>query len=108
MKPYWEITPEEAGACLDATHFCPSSVGYFRGGGYSSEFETRGGMPVTMSRLNMVAGLGPVLQVAEGATVDLPADVARTLWSSARTPRGPRPGSCRERQGTARSVTSTR
>ena len=72
MKPFWEITPEEAAACLEATHFCPADLGYFRGGGYSTEFETRGGMPVTMARLNMVAGLGPVLQVAEGATVDLP------------------------------------
>ena len=79
MKPYWEITPEEAAACLEATHFCTSDLGYFRGGGYSSEFETLGGMPVTMSRLNMVAGVGPVLQIAEGATVDLPKDVARTL-----------------------------
>jgi len=79
MKPYWEVTPEEAAACLDATHFCTSDLGYFRGGGYSSEFETRGGMPVTMARLNMVAGLGPVLQVAEGHTVELPAEVAKPL-----------------------------
>jgi len=79
MKPYWEITPEEAAACLEATHFCASDLGYFRGGGYSSEFETLGGMPVTMARLNVVAGIGPVLQIAEGATVDLPRDVARTL-----------------------------
>jgi len=79
MKPYWEITPEEAGACLDATHFCPADLGYFRGGGYSAEFETLGGMPVTMCRINMVAGLGPVLQVAEGATVDVPADIAKPL-----------------------------
>ena len=48
MKPYWEITPEEAAACLEATHFCPADLGYFRGGGFSTEFETRGGMPVTM------------------------------------------------------------
>lgn len=79
IKPWWEVTADEAGACLNATHFCTSSLGYFRGGGYSSEFETRGGMPVTMCRLNIVAGLGPVLQVTEGATIDLPADVARTL-----------------------------
>jgi len=79
MKPYWEITPEEAGACLDATHFCPADLGYFRGGGYSTEFETLGGMPVTMCRINMVAGLGPVLQVAEGATVEVPADIAKPL-----------------------------
>ncbi|HTP59233.1 MAG TPA: L-fucose isomerase [Spirochaetia bacterium] len=79
IKPWWEITAEEAGACLDATTFCPANVGYFRGGGYSSEFETVGGMPVTMCRLNMVAGLGPVLQVAEGATVGIPADIATPL-----------------------------
>jgi L-fucose isomerase len=79
MKPFWDITPEEAGACLDATRFCPANLEYFRGGGFSTEFETRGGMPVTMSRLNWVAGLGPVLQIAEGATVDLPADIGRPL-----------------------------
>ncbi|HVO39826.1 MAG TPA: L-fucose isomerase [Spirochaetia bacterium] len=79
MKPYWEITPEEVAACLDATHFCTSDLGYFRGGGYSSEFETRGGMPVTMCRLNLAAGLGPYLQIAEGETIDLPADVAKPL-----------------------------
>ena len=79
MKPSWEITPEEAAACLQATHFCPADVGYFRGGGFSSEFETRGGMPVTMTRLNMAAGLGPFLQIAEGTTVDLPKDVAAPL-----------------------------
>jgi L-fucose isomerase len=79
MKPYWEITPDEAAACLDATHFCPADVGYFRGGGFSSEFETRGGMPVTMARLNMAAGIGPVLQIAEGSTVDLPREVAAPL-----------------------------
>jgi L-fucose isomerase len=79
MKPFWEITPEEAGACLDATHFCPANPEYFRGGGFSTEFETRGGMPVTMSRLNWVAGPGPVLQVAEGTTVDLPGEIGRKL-----------------------------
>ena len=79
MKPYWEITAEEAGRCLEATHFCPASLDYFRGGGFSTEFETRGGMPVTMSRLNMVAGLGPVLQVAEGWTVELARETSRPL-----------------------------
>jgi L-fucose/D-arabinose isomerase len=79
MKPFWEITPEEAGACLDATHFCPGSLEYFRGGGFSTEFESRGGMPVTMTRLNLVAGLGPMMQVAEGHTVDVPADMGRIL-----------------------------
>jgi L-fucose isomerase len=72
MKPFWEITAEEVGRCLDATTWCPASLGYFRGGGFSSCFATKGEMPVTMSRLNLVAGLGPVLQIAEGHTVELP------------------------------------
>ncbi|MBZ5669342.1 MAG: L-fucose isomerase [Acidobacteriia bacterium] len=72
MKPFWEITVEEVGRCLGATTWCPASLGYFRGGGFSSCFATKGEMPVTMSRLNLVAGLGPVLQIAEGYTVELP------------------------------------
>jgi L-fucose isomerase len=79
MKPFWEISPKEAEACLKATQWCAASVEYFRGGGFSSQFLTEGGMPVTMSRVNIVKGLGPVLQIAEGYTVDLPADVDRTL-----------------------------
>lgn len=79
MKPYWDITAEEAGKCLDATVWCPSDVGYFRGGGYSSLFTTRGEMPVTMSRINIIDGLGPALQIAEGWTVELPQDVHETL-----------------------------
>jgi L-fucose isomerase len=75
MKPYWEISPEEADKCLDITSWRPASVEYFRGGGYSSNFRTVGGMPITMSRLNIVKGLGPVLQLAEGYSVDLPQDV---------------------------------
>lgn len=75
MKLFWEITPEEAGKCLDATLWRPANVGYFRGGGYSSDFQTKGGMPVTMSRINLVKGLGPVLQIAEGYTVELPQDM---------------------------------
>lgn len=75
MKPFWEITPEEAGKCLDATSWRPADVGYFRGGGYSSDFLSKGGMPITMSRINLVRGLGPVLQIAEGYTVGLPADM---------------------------------
>ncbi|MFY9175785.1 MAG: L-fucose isomerase [Caldicoprobacterales bacterium] len=80
MKPYWEITPEEAQACLDATSWRYANLGYFRGGGYSSRFLSKGNMPVTMTRLNLVKGLGPVLQIAEGYTVDLPEDVTETLW----------------------------
>jgi len=75
MKPFWEITPEEAEECLKATQWCPASLGYFRGGGYSSQFYTEAEMPVTMSRINIVKGLGPVLQIAEGYTVKLPRDI---------------------------------
>jgi L-fucose isomerase len=75
MKPFWEIAPEEAEACLQATEWYPASVGYFRGGGFSSGFLTEGGMPITMSRLNLVKGIGPVLQLAEGWTVELPSEV---------------------------------
>jgi L-fucose isomerase len=75
MKPFWEITPEEAGACLDATLWRYADLGYFRGGGYSSDFLTEGGMPVTMSRINLIKGLGPVLQIAEGFTATLPEHV---------------------------------
>lgn len=79
MKPFWEITPEEAGACLDATLWRYADLGYFRGGGYSSDFLTEGGMPVTMSRINLVKGLGPVLQIAEGVTATLPEEVHNKL-----------------------------
>ena len=79
MKPFWEISKEEAQACLDATTWYPASNGYFRGGGYSSKFLTRGGMPVTMCRLNLVKGVGPVLQIAEGETIDLPTNVHKIL-----------------------------
>ncbi|MEX1031074.1 MAG: L-fucose isomerase [Paenibacillaceae bacterium] len=79
MKPHWEITADEVQKCLDATSWRPSSLGYFPGGGYSSDFLTRGGMPMTMSRINIVKGLGPVLQIAEGYSVDLPDHVHDTL-----------------------------
>lgn len=79
IKPFWDITPEEAARCLEQTEFPPADRGYFRGGGYSSDFLTRGGMPVTMCRLNLVKGLGPVLQIAEGYTVTLPESVHDTI-----------------------------
>jgi L-fucose/D-arabinose isomerase len=79
MKPWWDITPEEVAQSLQATYWYPASTGYFRGGGYSSGYLTRGGMPVTMSRLNLIKGLGAVLQIAEGYTVDLPEEVHQTL-----------------------------
>ena len=79
MKPFWEISETEAKDCLDATTWYPANNGYFRGGGYSSKFVTRGGMPVTMCRLNLQKGLGPVLQIAEGETVELPQKVHQVL-----------------------------
>jgi L-fucose isomerase len=79
MKPFWQITEDEIEACLAATTWYPGMTEYFRGGGYSSGFVTEGGMPLTMSRLNLVKGLGPVLQIAEGYSVDIPADVHETL-----------------------------
>lgn len=79
IKPYWEVTPEEARKCLAATLWRPADTGYFHGGGYSTDFLTRGGMPVTMSRINLIKGLGPVLQIAEGYTVDLPDEIHDAL-----------------------------
>jgi len=79
MKPYWEIENEDVMKCLEATLWCPADLGYFRGGGYSSQFLTVGEMPVTMSRINLVKGLGPVMQIAEGYTVNLDPDVNRIL-----------------------------
>jgi len=79
IKPFWEITETEAEACVKATNFCPADLGYFGGGGYSTDFLTCGGMPVTMSRLNLVKGWGPVLQLVEGHTVGLPDAVHQKL-----------------------------
>jgi L-fucose isomerase len=79
MKPFWEITEADVRKCLQATTWYPAITEYFRGGGFSSTFLTRGGMPFTMSRVNLVKGLGPVLQLAEGWTVDLPAEVHQKL-----------------------------
>jgi len=79
IKPWWEVTPQEAQACMDATKFCTSDLGYFPGGGWSVDFTTRGGIPCTMVRINLVKGLGPVLQIAEGVTVELPDDVHKIL-----------------------------
>ena len=79
IKPFWEITEEEAQKCLAATSWRPASTGYFRGGGFSSDFLTKGNMPVTAARLNLVKGLGPVLQIAEGYTVEIPEEVHDVL-----------------------------
>ncbi|AEC02863.1 L-fucose isomerase [Parasphaerochaeta coccoides] len=75
MKHFWEITEKDVKAVLDNTTFSVANGGYFRGGGFSSTFKTTGEMPVTMCRLNIVKGLGPVLQIAEGWTCDVPDDV---------------------------------
>ena len=79
MKPHWEITEEEVDAMLKATRWGPSSLEYFRGGGYSSKLLTKAGMPVTMCRLNLVKGLGPVLQIAEGWTARFPDEVFKII-----------------------------
>ena len=86
MKPFWEISEEEAQACLDATSWVPANRGYFRGGGFSSKFLTRQHMPCTMVRLNLIKGLGPVLQIAEGWTIEL--DPASHKILDERTDRG--------------------
>lgn len=79
MKPYWEITEDDVARTLDATEFCVADMGYFRGGGYSTDFLSKGGMPVTMSRINLVKGLGPVMQIAEGWTAEIPEEVHELL-----------------------------
>ena len=75
MKHFWDITESDVQAALKATTWCPANNGYFRGGGFSSRFFTRGGMPITLSRVNRIHGLGPVLQIAEGYTYAPPAEV---------------------------------
>ncbi|MBN1777026.1 MAG: L-fucose isomerase [Clostridiales bacterium] len=80
IKPWYEVTEDDIGAMLSATTWCAADQGYFRGGGYSSRFETKAEMPVTMMRLNLVKGVGPVVQIAEGHTVKLPDQVSDTLW----------------------------
>ena len=80
IKPWYEMTEADMKAVMDNATWNYADLGYFRGGGYSSRFETKCEMPATMIRLNLVKGLGPVLQIAEGWTVGLPADVSDTLW----------------------------
>ena len=80
IKPFYEMTQEDADNCLKATTWNPADLGYFRGGGYSSRFLTDAEMPMTMVRLNLVKGLGPVLQIAEGYSVNLPHEVTEKLW----------------------------
>lgn len=79
MKPFWEITEEEVEKCLKATTWYPANRDYFRGGGFSSNFLSKGGMPVTMMRVNIIKGLGPVLQIAEGYTVRIDPEIHKIL-----------------------------
>lgn len=79
MKPYWDITEEEVQKCLDNTKWPAAIWEYFRGGGFSSQFKTKGSMPMTMCRINLVKGIGPVLQIAEGWSVELPTDIHTVL-----------------------------
>lgn len=79
IKPFWEITEKDVEACLKATVWPPANTGYFRGGGFSSQFDTKGVMPITIMRVNLIKGLGPVLQLAEGYTVELPPDMHKIL-----------------------------
>lgn len=78
MKPFWEITEEEVNKSLDATKWC-QAVDFFPGGGFSTDYTTKGGMPVTIARINIIDGLGPVLQLAEGYSVELEQDVHDVL-----------------------------
>ena len=80
LQPFWEMTEADQKACLDATEWCPADNGYFRGGGFSSRYLTRGEMPATMVRINLVKGVGPVLQLVEGYTVNLPDEISDKLW----------------------------
>jgi len=79
LKPFWDISPAEVKKCLTATTWHPSITEYFPGGGWSTRFATRGGMPVTICRLNWIQGLGPALQIAEGQTIELPAPMHQIL-----------------------------
>ena len=79
MKPWWEMTDRDIDACLQATDWCPAELCQFRGGGYSSHFKTDARMPLTMVRVNLVEGVGPVLQIAEGYSIVLPDEVHRKL-----------------------------
>ena len=79
MKPCREMTETDAISCLEATKWLPADRDYFRGGGFSSNFLSKGGMPVTMSRLNIIKGIGPVFQIAEGWTVDVESEIFEVL-----------------------------
>ena len=81
MKPWYEVTEADQKAILENSTWNYADLGYFRGGGYSSRFLTTAEMPATMIRLNLVKGIGPVLQIAEGWTINLPDEVSDKLWA---------------------------
>ncbi len=80
MKEWYDVTDADIETMMGATEWCPADNGYFRGAGYSARFLTRAEMPATMIRLNLVKNLGPVLQIVEGWTVNLPDEVSDVLW----------------------------
>ena len=80
IKPWYDVTEQDQNAMLDATTWNAADNGYFRGGGFSSRFLTQAEMPCTMIRLNLIKGLGPVLQIAEGWTINLPDEISDKLW----------------------------
>lgn len=75
MKPFWEMTEEDEKRCLEHSQWMPADRDYFRGGGFSIHFVSRGDFPATMARINIVDGLGPVLQIAEGWVVDIDPEI---------------------------------
>lgn len=79
MKNWWDMTEADIEACLKSTSWCCANLGYFRGGGFSSSYSTKGVMPCTFARVNLVKGLGPTIQVVEGYTVELPENVNKIL-----------------------------
>lgn len=81
IKPFWDVSDDEVASMMENTTFHPADKQYFRGGGFSTKYLTKGGMPLTMTRLNIVKGLGPVLQIAEGYSVDLPNEVHEKIDS---------------------------
>ena len=86
MKPWWNITENEVEKCLEHTTWGPGMLEYFRGGGYSSTFKTKGGMPITMCRINIVKGIGPVLQIAQRARKSyFPSKCVGIFWDGQRS-----------------------
>lgn len=79
MKPFWEMTEEDEKRCLEHSQWMPADRDYFRGGGFSIHFVSRGDFPATMARINIVDGLGPVLQIAEGWVVDIDPEIHAVL-----------------------------